>query len=211
MKKIMWIVALTIFTGLGVRSMAAATADPSLDVITLKDGRVVSGQIVEESGEKVVFLVDGVKRSYNRNFVTKISYGTGPTEGMQASSAGPSEGAPVGEGPEVKGSLTAQIAATYDVPEKAVIWVRKQGIVDADLPLVFYVAAKARVQTRVVVRLRLERWSWNEIEAHFGLRRSGIYVEPEAVVVDPYPYYPGYWGWGGGGWGWGGRFHGHWR
>jgi hypothetical protein len=82
-------------------------------------------------------------------------------------------------------ALTADLAARYRVPEHSVIWVRDQGISDKDLPAVLEVASEAQVPLRAVVELRLQRWSWRDIRAHFGLAPppSPVHVVVVAPVV----------------------------
>lgn len=189
------------------------------DTVSLKDGRVLHGTVLEESKDNIVVMVDGVKRSFGRSFVTKVSYGNGSGAGS-AMASGPAEAAPGGAYPAPpagtipsdppKGNLVADVSTRYKVPPSDVVWVRQQGIPDADVPLVFLIAATAEVVPRAVVRLRMEGWSWADIEAHYGMRSDYIYYEPGPWVAYPY-YYPavvglGWWG----GWGWGGRWGGHW-
>jgi hypothetical protein len=228
--------------GLAWGGLRADTLSPSGgggDTVTLKDGRVLHGDVVEESSENVVVMVDGVKRTFGRSFISKISYsdGTDPGPGVaQSQQAGPSNTGgtmaqePNGPGPgngdspappagtipsaPPQGDLVSDISTRYKVPPGDVVWVRQQGIADADVPLVFLIAATAQVVPRAVVKLRLEGWTWREIEAHFGMRPNYIYYGPGPWAAYPY-YYPGVYvglGWGLG-WGgrWGGGWGGRWR
>jgi len=214
-----WIVGLSLLVGSqgavlmaeipDAPASAPAAAPSSQDVVTLKDGRVLKGQVVEENDTKVWIEIKGVKRSYSRSFIASIEYGSGADQGAEAappSSGGtaPSASATV---PSTKpqGSMTADLAAHYSVPESEVVWVQRQGIADADLPMIFFIAATAGVVPGPVVRLRLAGWDWSDIEDHYGLEPSGIYF-----VAGPwfaYPFYRGhYYGWGGhAGWGRHGR------
>ncbi|HTB22419.1 MAG TPA: hypothetical protein VK914_06910 [bacterium] len=198
----------------------ADSAQSSDDTVTLKDGRILHGQVVEESNDDVVVLVQGVQRKFGRSFIKKIVYGKGPDEALaspapaQSSApaadgnpyAAPSGGGSVPDAP--KGDMVSDLALRYKVPVSDVIWVRKQGISDADLPLVFLVAATAQVMPRAVVKLRLEGWAWDDIETHFGMNSQYIYYDDGPWGPYPYYYYPGWWG--GWGWGWGGGWRGGW-
>jgi hypothetical protein len=203
---------------------AAQTApDSADDTVALKDGRVLHGTVIEESKDDIVVMVDGVKRSFGRSFVTKVTYGNGSGEGsaMASGSAGAPMEAPGAAHPAPpagtiptqppKGDLVADISTRYKVPPSDVVWVRQQGIADADVPLVFLIAATAGVVPRAVVSLRMQGWAWADIEAHFGMRSDYIYYEPGPWVAYPY-YYPAVvgLGWWGLGWGWGGHWGGHW-
>jgi hypothetical protein len=217
MNKTPWFIAALLTLGLALGSRPASAADSAADSVTLKDGRVLQGEVIEEGKDTVVVLVDGIKRSYGRNFIAKIAYGSGAAGA--APEAGPVGPGDSGAGPQgdpsmavpggpPSGSLVSDIAVRYRVPVSDVLWVRQQGVPDADLPLVFLVAATARVVPRAVVKLRLRGWSWADIEEHFGMRSRYIYYAPGPWGAYPYYYYPGvYAGWG---WGWGGRWGGRW-
>jgi hypothetical protein len=199
--------------GTGVAAVAQAQADD----ITLTDGRVVHGQIVMESKDTVVLQMGASHRSFARNFISKIAYGDG---GAPVGGAGPSPAA--AEAPEAPAQqdLASGLSAQYQVPLKEVLWVRAQGVSDADLPMVFMVAANAQVAPAKVVALLLAGQTWDAIESHFSIQPSGVYYEDEPWGVDPCyepalvlaPGWDGYWGdgyWGGG---WGGhRWHGGWN
>ena len=201
-------IALCAALGLGLAG--ALKADPADDQLTLKDGRVVTGQVVEESQDSITLLVKGVTRHYKRDLVKKVAYGSGSAEAPPPDGEPAAATVPAGE-PAAKPavSLDVDIAQRYQVPMTEVAWVRRQGITEADLPIVFFVAASAGITPGPVVRLRLEGWSWRDIERHYGMDPARIYYAPGPWV--PYPYFAvgyGYgWGWGGGGGyrgGWGG-------
>jgi hypothetical protein len=205
---------------------AAAAADAGLDKVVMKDGRVISGLVVEETQDKVTLRVQGTERKFSRSLIKSISYGTGeasqPAKATEASAleavpqAGAEEPAADAAEPAKASTLQEDLAIRYNVPLSEVVWVRKQGIPESELAMVFFVAARARVVPGVVVQLRLSGWDWSDIESHFGIDASRIYYVPGPWY--PYPYYHLGWGWGwgwGGGWGWrGGGWHGgghHWR
>jgi hypothetical protein len=167
-------------------------------------------------------------RSFARNFISKIAYGDGEAPAGEAGptqdpGAAPDSAAPAASGQE---DLASGLSAQYQVPLKEVLWVRAQGVSDADLPVVFMVAASAQVTPAKVVALLLAGESWEAIESQFSMQPSGIYYQDEPWGLDPC-YDPalvwgagwgGYWGagyWGGGSWhggGWNG-WHGggHWN
>ncbi|MGH7441493.1 MAG: hypothetical protein ACREKE_02340 [bacterium] len=166
--------------GLVLGSLGVLAADQALDMVTLKDGRVVQGEIVAEKTGQIQILVDGVARTYSRDFISRIRYG-GDDDASSANNS--ALVAPGGD------ALTVNLAARYQVPESSVLWVRQQGITDEDLPRVMAVASAAEVSLRAVTDLRLQGWSWRSIRSHFGL----VEPEPEARVVvmepDPIPLF----------------------
>jgi hypothetical protein len=230
MKKTAVVLSLIFTLGVAGGSLRAdAAPQPGDDTVTLRDGRVLHGQVVEENKDTVVVMVDGLQRKFDRGFIKKISYGIGPVEASAApegQDAAASDGdttppPPAGTVPSqpAQGDLVDAIAVRYSVPVSDVVWVQKQGIPDSDLSMVFMVAATARVVPRVIVRLRLRGKSWEDIENHFGMNPSYIYYEPGLWGDYPYLYYDypaivgPWWGWGwGGGWGggWRGGYGGHW-
>jgi len=211
-----------------VLGLAAGSLWADADTVTLKDGRVLKGSIVEERSATVVMLVEGSRRSFGRDFIAKIAYGDGPDAGAGQAS-GPPEGAEVPEGaeaadqagapstavPAVPGEdLLTALSVRYRVPVSDVAWVRAQGIPDADLPLVFMVAATARVVPRRVVKLYLEGLSWDQIEASFQMQPDGVYEQWDDGIDYPYDDDPGLDGWDvwggyGLGLGYGGGWGGH--
>jgi hypothetical protein len=65
--------------------------------------------------------------------------------------------------------------------------VHRQGIVDADLPLVFFIAAKAEVPPGPVVRLRNSGLSWEEVEQHYNIEPRSVHFVPGPFVPIPSP------------------------
>jgi len=184
-----------------------ALGDASQDTVTLKDGRVLTGTVVEETKDRLTVQVQGVNRLYDRSLVKSVQYGTGPAQPPLDPAAAKDDQVVPSRVASKAATLDQDLADRYQVPLKEVEWVRRQGITDADLPMVFFVASEAQVRPVEVVDLRLQGLSWREIEAHFGLdSRRVVYVASPWV---PYPYYEPYdWGWG---WGWGWGWHGGWH
>jgi hypothetical protein len=202
-----------VFSVLFVLALAVGTLRADADTVTLKDGRVLKGQIVEERSATVVMLVGGSQRSFGRDFIAKIAYGDGSDAGGGQASAPPEgndavdqPGGPATTVPAVPGEdLLTALSVRYRVPVSDVAWVRAQGVPDADLPLVFMVAATARVAPRRVVKLYLEGLSWDQIEASFQMQPDDIYYQSDDGVDYPYYYDPELYGWddwGGYGLGW---------
>ncbi len=81
----------------------------------------------------------------------------------------------------------------YHVPESRVVYVRDHyRIPDEELPVVFYVASRARVDPKVLIDLRIRnRMSWLDITFHYGLTPE-IYYVPVARVGPPYGKAYGY-------------------
>jgi len=206
---------LTLCAALCLGLSAALMADGADDQITLKDGRVISGQVTEESQDTITMQVKGVSRRYKRDLVKKVAYGSGSAEAAAGApaEAGQAEAAPAADAdaavaPVVAprpttpvGTLDDDICRRYQVPLTEVRWVRRQGISESDLPIVFFVAASAGITPGPVVSLRLGGWSWKEIERHYGLDPERVRFEPGPWVA--YPFFIGA-GWGYGGWGYGG-------
>jgi hypothetical protein len=79
------------------------------------------------------------------------------------------------------------ISNYYRVPEREVVVVRDRGIRYNDLPVVFFIAARAHVAPGVIVDLRLGGMSWWDISVRYGIGPEVYYV-PTTVVVKPPPY-----------------------
>ncbi|HXC63620.1 MAG TPA: hypothetical protein VNZ67_04640, partial [bacterium] len=120
-----------------------AMAGTSDDTVTLMDGRVLTGTVVEETKDRLTLQVQGVNRLYDRSLVKSIQYGTGPEPA--ASTAQDNNTVPTRITSKAA-TLDQDLADRYQVPLKEVVWVRHQGISDADLPMVFFVASQAQVR-----------------------------------------------------------------
>ena len=89
-------------------------------------------------------------------------------------------------GPEGLKSFYFSISDYYHVPEKEVVVVRERKIPDEELPVVFFIAARAGVEPKVIVDLRLGGSSWYNISIKYGIYADVYYVP---LVVDPGPPY----------------------
>jgi len=75
----------------------------------------------------------------------------------------------------------------FRVPEREVIVIRERRIPVEEVPVVFFIAQKARVEPATVVNLRLSGRSWLDITIRYGLSPE-IYYVPVPVVVEGPPY-----------------------
>jgi hypothetical protein len=75
----------------------------------------------------------------------------------------------------------------YHVPESRVVYVRNHHhIHDEELPVVFFLAARAHVAPQAIIDLRVQRrMSWLDITFHYGLTPE-IYYVPLTRVGPPY-------------------------
>ena len=84
------------------------------------------------------------------------------------------------------GNFHVAVSNYYRVPEREVIVIRERRIPDDELPVVLFIAQRARVAPAVIVDLRLGGRSWMDIAVRYGLGPDVFYV-PVAVVSGP-PY-----------------------
>lgn len=75
----------------------------------------------------------------------------------------------------------------FRVPQREVIIIRERRIPEEEIPVVFFIAQRARVEPATVVNLRLRGKSWLDITLHYGLSPE-IYYVPVPVVVKGPPY-----------------------
>ena len=80
----------------------------------------------------------------------------------------------------------------YGVAEKEVVIIREKGIPDDEIPVVLFLASRARVTPDAIWRLRLQRKSWMDISLHFGLGADIFYVPVKGVFGPPYGNAYGY-------------------
>lgn len=71
----------------------------------------------------------------------------------------------------------------YKVPEKEIIVVRKQGIIDEELPVIFFLAKRAGVHYGQIVKWRVHnRWTWMKIIRKLRLTPEIFYIPFETPV-----------------------------
>ncbi|MCP4581440.1 MAG: hypothetical protein GY839_07455 [candidate division Zixibacteria bacterium] len=69
----------------------------------------------------------------------------------------------------------------YKAPENEVIAVRKRGIDDDELPVVFFLAARSGISSKAIIDLRLGGKSWLDISLHYGFGPEIYYIDvPDA-------------------------------
>ena len=81
----------------------------------------------------------------------------------------------------------AALRAYYRVPETEIAAMRKSGISYEELPVVFFIAERARTEMQRVIELRLTNRTWTEIAFRFGLTPDVFYV-PLAAAPASAPY-----------------------
>lgn len=76
----------------------------------------------------------------------------------------------------------------YRVDPRAVVDVRSRyRLLDEELPVVYFLAARAHVRPQVVIDLRLGKRSWFDIAVHLGLSPEIFFVPTRAERIGP-PY-----------------------
>ncbi|MDH5202582.1 MAG: hypothetical protein OEW69_04925 [Nitrospirota bacterium] len=85
-------------------------------------------------------------------------------------------------------SFYLAIGDYYRVPEKEVIIIKERRIHDEEIPVVFFIAKKARVKPATIINLRLRGMTWLDITLHHHLSPEIFYMPvKETVVIGP-PY-----------------------
>lgn len=87
-------------------------------------------------------------------------------------------------------SFYLSIEEYYKVPEREVIVIKERRIPDEEIPVVFYIAKRARVTPETIIDLRLGGMTWIDITFRYGLSPEIFYVpvkEVEVVEIGP-PY-----------------------
>lgn len=80
----------------------------------------------------------------------------------------------------------------YRVPEREVILIRERRIPDDELPVVFFLAQRARVAPATIVDLRLGGRSWLDIASRYRLGPDVFYVPVTVIPGPPYGKAYGY-------------------
>jgi hypothetical protein len=86
-------------------------------------------------------------------------------------------------------SFFVSIGSYYHVPEREVVVVHERSVPPEEVPVVFFVAQRARVAPAVVVDLRRHGLSWADIAFHFRLDPDIYYFNGGP----PYGKAHGYW------------------
>ncbi len=74
----------------------------------------------------------------------------------------------------------------YRVSERDVVAVKKKNVSHEELPVVFFIAKRARVSAETVIGLRLGGSSWMDISLRFGLTPDIYYVPVKKAGGPPY-------------------------
>ncbi len=85
----------------------------------------------------------------------------------------------------IKGFYLA-IGEHYKVPEKEIVIVRERNIPDEELPVIFFLAQRAKATPEVIIKLRLGGMSWIEICTRFGLTSEIFYVPVQRAPGPPF-------------------------
>ncbi len=93
-------------------------------------------------------------------------------------------GISIGDG-GVQGFYVA-IGEFYKAPEKEVVVVHERKIPDDEIPVVFFIARRARTTPKVIIKMRLGGESWMDISAHFGITADVYYVPVKHHPGPPY-------------------------
>jgi hypothetical protein len=84
------------------------------------------------------------------------------------------------------GDFHVAVSNYYHVPQREVVVIRERRIRDEELPVVLFIAQRARVTPATIVDMRLRGMSWWDISVRYGIGPEVYYV-PVAVVPGP-PY-----------------------
>ncbi len=95
-------------------------------------------------------------------------------------------------------SFYLAVSSHYRVPGEEVVAVKERyRFRNEELPVVYYLAARARVKPSAIIDLRMSRMSWLDISLHFGLTPEIFFVPLTVEKVGPpygkaYGYYKKY-------------------
>ena len=84
-------------------------------------------------------------------------------------------------------NFSLSVGEYYRVPPREVVVVRERGFHNEELPVIFFLASRARVASGVIIDLRSRGLSWMDITLHFGLSPEIYYVPVQVTKVGP-PY-----------------------
>jgi len=84
------------------------------------------------------------------------------------------------------GNFSFAVGKYYRLPEREVIVIRERRVPDHEIPVVLFLAERARVAPATIVDMRLSGKKWMGIVVHFGLSPEVFYVP---VAIQPGPPY----------------------
>jgi hypothetical protein len=96
-------------------------------------------------------------------------------------------------GPEGLRGFHLAVSDYFKVPEPEVVVWKQKRVADEELPVVFFLAQRARVAPAAIVDLRLAGKSWMDIVVHYKLGTDVFQVNATKVDGPPYGRAYGYW------------------
>lgn len=76
----------------------------------------------------------------------------------------------------------------YQVPPRQIVQIHERcRCTDEELPVIYFLAARARVEPGAIIDLRIGRMSWFEIALHYGLGPDIFFIPVTATRIGP-PY-----------------------
>src|SRR4030095_14258353 len=84
------------------------------------------------------------------------------------------------------GNFYFAVGNYYRLPEREVAIIHERRVPDNEIPVVLFLAERARVAPATIVNMRLSGKKWMDIAVHFGLSPEVFYVP---VTVQPGPPY----------------------
>ena len=87
---------------------------------------------------------------------------------------------------ESKRDYYVSVATHFRVSEADVAFAYEKRVPDDEMPVVFFLAARAKVKPRAIIELRLAKKSWASITASFGLGADIFYVPVKTIPGPPY-------------------------
>ena len=80
----------------------------------------------------------------------------------------------------------------FHVPEREVIIIRERRVRDEEIPVVLFLAQRARVSHQTIIKMRSSGMTWLEISLHYGLGPEIFYVPVRVIKGPPYGRAYGY-------------------
>src|SRR3990172_12502370 len=97
--------------------------------------------------------------------------------GIKITDEGVSEG--------VRGFYLA-IGDYFHVPEREVIIIRERRVRDEEIPVVLFLAQRARVSNKTIIKMRLSSMTWLEISLHYGFCPEIFFLPPPGLKTPPF-------------------------
>ncbi len=85
-------------------------------------------------------------------------------------------------------SFYLAVSDYYRVPGKEVVATKERyRLRDEELPVIYFLAARARVDPSVIINLRIQEMSWLDVTFHYGLTPEIFYIPVTVKKIGP-PY-----------------------